>query len=602
MGFETQIYPESPFVLLENSADPKEALLLFEAPHQLITAATPDELETAFDAIEAALEQGNHVAGFMNYELGLALEPKLQHRLKDKSPLLWFGVFKDKTIISKQDLNDWLEHKGALSERASLKHISITPQERFSTYEKKFRAVKDAISKGDIYQLNLTFKVKIEDVKHPLSLYAEMCRNQPVSYASLIMTGSQTILSASPELFIKNTDGWLETRPMKGTLKRAPTRKQDLIDQDTLRLDEKSRAENLMIVDLMRNDLSRISQTGTVTVEDLFKVETYHSLHQMISIIRAKQKPDLPLIDQMRALFPPGSITGAPKIRAMELIDDLEKKPRGIYTGAIGYFGPDKNYCFNVAIRTVTLDKEGNGEMGIGSGLLYDSKAKDEYDECLLKLKFLQNERPEFSLLETMAYTPTEGILYKTEHIDRLAHSASYFQYPFDQQEFETLLDSFIENTSTSLRLRVLLSSNGAVSITPTKLEKSVSDASWRVVWADTPMNSNNLYLYHKTTHRAFYDDARERAQKKDKTIKEVIFINERGEVTEGSFTNVFIEQAGKLVTPPLSSGLLPGTLREHLLKNQDVTEKVLTMQDFETADQIYVGNSVRGLIKAHFN
>lgn len=616
MVIDSKIYPQSPFVLLEDSLKPDKAVMLFEAPHQLITADKPQDVEPAFEAIEAALAQGCYVAGYMNYELGLSLEPKMLPRLQSSRfqapspqapspqanvPLLWFGVFKDKTIISRSELNEWLEQRGATTDQASLKNISITPDESFSTYKNKFEKVKDAIIAGDIYQLNLTFKAKIKAVKNPLALYAKMRRNQPVSYASLIMTGEQSILSASPELFIENKAGWLETRPMKGTLKRAPTRKQDLIYQEALRKDEKSRAENLMIVDLMRNDLSRISETGTVTVEDLFKVETYHSLHQMISVVRAKQKPGLSILDQMQALFPPGSITGAPKIRAMELIDDLEDTPRGIYTGAIGYFAPDNNYCFNVAIRTVTLDRDGNGEMGIGSGLVYDSTAKSEYDECLLKMQFLQIERPEFSILETMAYKQGEGVLYKEEHIERLAHTASYFQYPFDRSKFEKTLESFIQDTNKDLRLRILLNVSGSISITPTELDVPKKDQCWKIAWADKPVRSSNVYLYHKTTNRSFYDNPRLRAQARDKSINEVVFLNERGEVTEGSFTNIFIKKNGKLYTPHLSSGLLPGTLREHMIKKGDVIEQILTMNDMEDADEIYVGNSVRGLIKAKF-
>ena len=599
MPVETQICPQAPFVLLENSQNAKKAVLLFEAPHELIQANSIKEIEPAFEAIERALAQGNYVAGFMNYELGLALEPKMQSRLPENTPLLWFGVFKDKTITTHQYLKDWFDQYVSESERAAVKDIKLTPQQNYQSYEKSFKTVQQAIKAGDIYQLNLTFKADVEDINNPLALYAEMRRKQPVAYASLIMTGQQTILSASPELFIENKDGWLETRPMKGTLKRAPTCKQDQTFQKTLQRDEKSRAENLMIVDLMRNDLSRISQTGSVTVEDLFKVETYQSLHQMISVIRAKPQEDLPLLEQMRAIFPPGSITGAPKIRAMELINEIEKAPRGIYTGAIGYFSPNRDYCFNVAIRTLELDQDGKGQMGIGSGLVYDSQPDQEYDECLLKMQFLTKEHPEFSLLETMAYKPSQGVLYKKEHSDRLTSSAKYFQIPFEQQDFEELLKSFTQNSTQSLRLRLLLNQNGTMTITASPLEAQEADEVWQLSVAEKPMHSANIYLYHKTTHRHFYDQARQKAQTKNKNIKEVIFLNERGEVTEGSFTNLFIKKDGQLYTPPISCGLLSGTLRMHMLNNGDVKEKILTLNDLETADQLYVGNSVRGLLKA---
>jgi len=598
--FETQICPQSPFVLLEDSQNAKRDVLLFEQPHQLIEAHNVDQVQPAFEQIEKALDEGHHVAGFMNYELGLAFEPKLHHLLSTDTPLLWFGVFKNKTLTTHQYLKDWLDQNNLDSQATDLETISIRPQESFASYEKKFKTIKSVIKDGSIYQLNLTFKADISGVKNILALYEEMRRSQPVSYASLIMTGQQSILSASPELFIKSKDSWLETRPMKGTLKRAPSRQEDLIYQKSLKEDEKSQAENLMIVDLMRNDLSRIAKTGSVSVEDLFKVETYHSLHQMISIIRAEQKPDLSLYEQMQALFPPGSITGAPKIKAMELIDQLETTRRGVYTGAIGYFAPSGDYCFNVAIRTVSLDNNGNGEVGIGAGLVYDSKAREEYDECLLKMQFLQTKRPQFSLFETMAYKQNEGVVFKREHSNRLAQSASYFQFPFDQKEFEALLDSFTQNSNTDLRLKVVLSQTGTLSITPSKLDAVKSDEVWPVAWAKKPMQTKNIFLYHKTTHRDFYDTQRTHAQAKDQSIKEVLFINERGEATEGSFTNLFIEDnKGKLITPPLSAGLLPGTLRQNLLDTGKAYEKSLTMEDVNNAQSLYVGNSVRGLIKA---
>jgi len=599
-AFETQICPQAPFVLLEDSLNAKRAVLLFDQPHQIIEAQNIEQVQPAFEQIEQALDQGHHVAGFMNYELGLALEPKLHHLLPKDTPLLWFGVFKNKTLTTHQYLKDWLDQNNLSSKTTDLENISIHPQEKFTSYEEKFKTVKNAIKEGSIYQLNLTFKADITGVDNVLALYEEMRLNQPVSYASLIMTGQQTILSASPELFVKSKDSWLETRPMKGTLKRAPSRQEDLILQKSLKEDEKSQAENLMIVDLMCNDLSRIAKTGSVSVEDLFKVETYHSLHQMISIVRAEQKPGLSLYEQMQALFPPGSITGAPKIKAMELIDQLETSPRGVYTGAIGYFAPGGDYCFNVAIRTVNLDNNGNGEVGIGAGLVYDSKAREEYDECLLKMQFLQTKRPQFSLLETMAYKKNEGILFKREHSDRLEHSANYFQIPFDRQEFEALLDSFTQNTKCDLRLRVVLSQSGTLSITPGKLDEVQSDEVWTVAWAQKPMHTKNIFLYHKTTHRDFYDMPRARMQAKDQSIKEVLFLNERGEVTEGSFTNIFIEDdKGKLQTPPLSAGLLPGTLRQNLLDTGKAYEQSLTLEDVSAAQSLYVGNSVRGLIKA---
>ncbi len=597
---ETQICPEVPFVLLEESLNPRRNVVLFDAPHQIIEANAIDEVVPAFEAIEAALAEGHHVAGYMNYELGLALEPRLQHRLKENTQLLWFGVFREKILTTNQFFKDWLdrmlpEHPGS----NIADNLSIAPGEDFASYEARFNTVKEAISAGDIYQMNLTFKAEISGIDNPLALYKEMRRNQPVSFASLIMTGRQTILSASPELFIENEGGQLETRPMKGTLKRAPLPEQDQASQNHLQQDEKSRAENLMIVDLMRNDLSRIAESGTVEVPDLFKVETYNSLHQMISVVRAKQIEGLPLIDQMRALFPPGSVTGAPKIRAMELIDELETEPRGIYTGAIGYFAPGGDYCFNVAIRTISISDDGRAEIGIGSGLVNDSKPREEYDECLLKMQFLKSRTPDFHLLETLAFNPVTGIILKKEHIERLCNSACYFSIPVEAQDVETLLNQIVNGSETPMRLRLLLSKSGDMTISTSELDMPDENDIWPVSWASQPVDKNNVFLYHKTTHRTFYDTARADVQKNNPAIREVLFCNQDGQVTEGSFTNIFIERDGILLTPPVSDGLLQGTLREDLIASGAAIEQSLTKTDISQADCVYIGNSVRGLVRA---
>ena len=600
IAYDNPICPEAPYVLLEDSQNPAKDISLFQSPHELIEAKNLSEIEPAFAAIEAALKAGHHVAGFMTYELGLALEPKLQKNLPANTPLLWFGVFKEKLLATQQMVTDWLDQeKNTKQASARDNDLTIKVHESFATYQQKFEKAQSAIRAGDIYQLNLTFKADIQGCTNPLALYEQFRESQPVSYAAIINTGQTIYLSASPELFIKNQAGKIETRPMKGTLERAPSSQEDKNFQQRLHRDEKSRAENLMIVDLMRNDISRIAATGSVTVEDLFKVETYHSLHQMISVIKAQLKPNLSLLDQFKALFPPGSITGAPKIRAMELIDELEEQPRGIYTGAIGHFSPDEHYCFNVAIRTLECTADGKASFGIGSGLVFDSKAKTEYDECLLKMQFLTNKRPTFSLIETIAYQPGEGLTYLSEHLERLEKSARYFLYDFDKQALEHLLNQATQPLTARTKFRVLLNKSGSISFTATEIAETPPDDIWPVTWAESPQDSTNPFLYHKTTNRQFYDEARTKAQAANGEIKEVLFYNEKEQVTEGSYTNIFVEQGGQLFTPPVSAGLLPGTLRENLLKNNKVREKTMRKQDISAADALYVGNSVRGLVKA---
>ena len=609
-------YVQAPFVLLDNSLDRQEGGHLFQDPHEIIIGHSLEDIPSAFKNISRALEQGHFVAGYMTYELGLAFEEKLTPQLGKKleqltnelNPLLWFGVFKEKLDVSKDDIESWLEEQQE-SELIN-SGLKVSVDETFESYKEKFAKVKDNIKSGDIYQLNLTFKGRVENISEPLALYEKMRRTQPVEYASLIVTEDKTILSASPELFIRCHDEEIETRPMKGTMKRGISITQDEEHSNFLKADEKSRAENLMIVDLMRNDFSRVSKIGSVEVSNLYHVETYPSLHQMVSVVKAKLKPDLSLFDQIKALYPAGSITGAPKIRAMELIEELEDRPRGVYTGAIGFFAPGNDYTFNVAIRTIELDRDGNGTIGIGSGLVYDSDAASEYAECLLKMQFLTKETPEFSLLETMVYSPKEGVVLLEEHLQRLEKSAAYFHYPFDKEKILDLLDMITRQASVNLgvlsklRLRLLLHKNGNITITPTEIKIIASETVWNITLAPEVMQSKNLFLYHKTTNREFYDTPRtfmqSRAEEEgSEKIDEVIFQNEKGEITEGSFTNIFVKVKGELITPSIESGLLPGTLRQRLIEQGKAKEKILTLNDLQSAEEIYVGNSVRGLIKA---
>lgn len=609
-------YVQAPFVLLDNSLDQQEGGHLFQDPHEIIIAHSLEDIPSAFKNISRALEQGHFVAGYMTYELGLAFEEKLTPQLGKKleqltnelNPLLWFGVFKEKLDVSKDDIESWLEEQQE-SELIN-SGLKVSVDETFKSYKEKFAKVKANIKSGDIYQLNLTFKGRVGNISEPLALYEKMRRTQPVEFASLIVTEDKTILSASPELFIRCQNEEIETRPMKGTMKRGISITQDEEHSNFLKADEKSRAENLMIVDLMRNDFSRVSKIGSVEVSNLYHVETYPSLHQMVSVVKAKLKPDLSLFDQIKALYPAGSITGAPKIRAMELIEELEDTPRGVYTGAIGFFAPSNDYTFNVAIRTIELDRDGNGTIGIGSGLVYDSDAASEYAECLLKMQFLTKETPEFSLLETMVYSPKEGVVLLEEHLQRLEKSAAYFHYPFDKEKILDLLDMITRQASVNLgvlsklRLRLLLHKNGNITITPTEIKIIASETVWNITLAPEVMQSKNLFLYHKTTNREFYDTPRtfmqSRAEEeRSEKIDEVIFQNEKGEITEGSFTNIFVKVKGELITPSIESGLLPGTLRQSLIEQGKAIEKILTLNDLQSAEEIYVGNSVRGLIKA---
>jgi len=589
---------EETFVLLDNSTGRGSPTLLFTEPIEIISAWTPEEVPDAMARLEAGTAAGHHAAGFFAYELGYVFEPKIRNLLPEgrNVPLLWFGLYKAPREMTEPEVDHWL---ATHTRSGSYQFTSVTCAWDQAEYEKRFSAVQDKIRAGDIYQLNLTFKARFRLEGSPLTFYRDMRQRQRVAYAGIVDTGEVTVLSASPELFIEKRGSVVSTRPMKGTAPRAGTPEADAEARRVLSTDIKQRAENLMIVDLMRNDLGRIAEMGSVSVTDLFTVETYRTLHQMTSGVRATLKKGVGLSDLVRAIFPPGSVIGAPKIRAMELIRDYETEPRGVYCGAIGTISPDGAALFNVVIRTPVIFRDGRGEMGIGSGVVYDSVGAKEYAECLLKMKFLTDPPKPFELIETLLHNADEGFWLLEGHLKRLEASAAYFGYAYDEQKVRAALDGAVDGRSGErLRVRLLLAEDGQVSVTVAPQPAQAPDAVMRFVISDTRLDSTNAFLFHKTTRRELYD--REWQHYAD-TVKadEVLYLNERGELAEGSRTNVFIERDGKLLTPPLSSGLLPGVLRSELLRTGKASEAVLRLEDLARADAVYVGNSVRGLVRA---
>jgi para-aminobenzoate synthetase/4-amino-4-deoxychorismate lyase len=381
---------------------------------------------------------------------------------------------------------------------------------------------------------------------------------------------------------------------MKGTAGRGKNVGEDEEIAALLQRDEKERAENLMIVDLLRNDLGRISENGSVTVNSLFDVETFETVHQMTSTVSSRLRPDVGLVDMFRALFPCGSITGAPKKRSMEIIAELEDVPRGLYTGCIGYISPVMSQAvFSVAIRTVVIDKEyGTGVLGVGSGITWYSSPDAEFEECLAKGNFAQNIPRGFTLIESLLFEKGSGYFLLERHLDRLAHSADYFGFQFDPGPVRTSLEKCAYDISESSKVRLLLTRDGSVAIEVVPLVSSSSTScptSW-VTFADQPIDSSNRFLYHKTSNREMY---RLELEKKPDCV-DVIFLNERGEVTEGANNNIVIRKDGILLTPPVTCGLLPGTLRAQLLETGEVSEGVIMPADVAQADEIYLINSVR--------
>ena len=586
------------FVLLDNSSADGGASLFFRDPVDVICATEPGDVPRALERIEAALAAGSYVAGFFAYELGYVLEPRLAHLLPKnrKVPLVWFGVYAQPDVMTSRGVADWLAGH-TLSHTYEFTDVTLAwPRDE---YVSRFERVQEMIRAGDIYQLNLTFKARFALTGSPLAFYRDMRQRQRVAYGGIVDTGAATILSASPELFIERHGRVIETRPMKGTASRAGREDADAEQRRILSTDVKQRAENLMIVDLMRNDLGRIAEIGSVSVTDLFTVETFRTLHQMTSGVRATLKDGVALRELLDAIFPPGSVTGAPKIRAMELIGDIETEPRGVYCGAIGYIAPKGQSVFNVAIRTPVVFRDGTGEMGIGSGVVYDSEGGKEYDECLLKLKFLTDPPKSFELIETILYDGGKGYVLRDRHIDRLAASARFFHFPYDGAAVASALDGAVRgNEEERLRVRLLLAEDGRVTVTSTPLPPQAEDWVMRYVISDTRLSSANPFLYHKTTRRELYDKEWQAAHDAH-GADEVIYLNEKGELAEGSRTTIFVEKGGRLLTPHLEAGLLPGTLRADLLASGQAKEARLTLDDLQGADAVYLGNSVRGLVRA---
>lgn len=589
-----------PFVLLDDNTGSGAPSALYRDAVEIICAHEPHEVPDALARLDSAKGRGLHAAGFFAYELGYVLEPKFSHLMPAKRtvPLLWFGLFKAPSVMGSAQVEAWL---AAQPQQGTAALTAVTHSWSGAQYEERFDKVAEYIRAGDVYQINLTFRARFKLQGAPVSLYRELRQKQRVAYGGIIETGQVTILSASPELFIEQSGRSVSTRPMKGTSPRGATEEADADARRVLASDAKQRAENLMIVDLMRNDLGRISDIGSVYVTDLFTVETFKTLHQMTSGVSATVVEGTSLKHLLEAIFPPGSVTGAPKIRAMELIAELEDSPRGVYCGAIGRISPDGHSLFNVAIRTPVFFPDGSGEMGIGSGVVADSAGPREYAECLLKMKFLTDKVRRFDLIETLLFDPAAGTTGEywllDGHLARLARSAAHFGFQWNEAAVRRELA--VKGTGGQrLRVRLLLSEDGAVTVTASAMPAPVAGAVIHFVLSPTKLDSREPLLAHKTTERQLYD--REWQHFHDSVgADEVIYVNERGELAEGSRTTIFIERSGMLLTPPLSAGVLPGVLRSELLAQGRAVEAVLTPADLATADAIYLGNSVRGLQRA---
>lgn len=565
---------------------------LYTAPAAVVCANTAAEVQDLFSRIERELRAGRHAAGYLTYELGYVLEPRLatllpQHRTL---PLAWFGIFDGFQTLRSGEVGGVVSNGG----RAWAGALRYQCDE--IEYGHLFVRIRELIAAGDIYQANLTFRAVFPFIGDPRALYVALRDNARADHCAYVDDGSRQILSLSPELFFEmSKENRIRVRPMKGTAARGGSEAEDSRQRAHLKASEKERAENLMIVDLLRNDLSRISETGSVTVEKLFEVETYPTLHQMTSSIVARRRADVGVTEIVRALFPCGSVTGAPKIRAMEIIRTLEDTPRGVYCGGIGAFAPDGSAMFNVAIRTITI--EGNrGQLGVGGGIVYDSQHRSEYEECLLKARYFEVSRKPVELIETLRWSPHEGFVRLGRHLGRLRESARVFGITFDEGAAVTALNIAIGQATLPSRVRLTLGEDGIPAAAAVRLDEL--SAPWAYTISVHRVRASDVFLRYKTNRREVFDAESKRAAVED-NAQEVLFLNENGELTEGSRTNIFVKIGGELLTPSIACGLLNGCLRRELIESGICREAVLTRQHLECADQLYVGNSLRGLIPA---
>jgi len=546
-----------------------------------VVAYRPEDVKPALDEVEKAVARGRHAAGFMAYEAASGLDPALVTQGTNGAPLVWFGIFERRLQVQAGGLQPEGDYSIS-SWRASLAQ---------PVYNQRLSAIRDYIEAGDTYQVNFTLRLEADFSGDERSLYQDLCRAQQASYSAYLDLGCYRILSASPELFFSLEKGILTSRPMKGTCPRGRWLGEDEELAEILRLSVKDRAENVMIVDLLRNDLGRVAEFGSVEVVRLWEVERYETILQLTSTVQARLRAGLGLVDVLTALFPCGSVTGAPKVRTMQIIAALEDRPRGVYTGCIGFVSPGLEARFNVAIRTVWIDREqGRAEFGVGGGITWDSRQQGEYEECLIKARVLSARRPEFELLETLLYEPPGEYYLLERHLERLCNSACYFGFRYIPDEVEQVLKKEAESFSLgSYRVRLALACDGRTEVRSTPIQQ-VPGLPLRVVVASDPVDEQDPFLFHKTTHRQVYEKRRAAHPSCD----DVILQNSRGELTECCIGNLVVQLDGQKWTPPLECGLLGGTFRAELLACGQIRERKLMLENLPAAEGLYLINSVR--------
>jgi len=568
-------------VVLRNAEE--SAWLVFSEPVDVLTARCPEEVLPALIEAEKRVNASNlFAAGFVCYEAASGFDPACKTNSAGQLPLVCLGLFavaQNKTDLEISDACDW-------------EPLSWEMAESRDDYYQKLAAIKHQIELGNTYQINYTVRQRAENLAEPWQLFRRIAADVP--HAAYIECEDHAIISASPELFFQLDGEQLVCKPMKGTAARGMTAAADLAMREELLHSVKNRAENVMIADMVRNDLGRVARAGSVSAQTLFDIQKLQTVWQMTSTVSAVTSATVAEI--FSALFPCASVTGAPKVASMGIIAELEETPREVYTGAIGFFGPDRQARFSVAIRTALVDKTTNEAVyGVGGGIVWDSEPGEEYRECLSKARILSAPHVgsrDFELLETMLWTPRDGFFLLDGHLNRMQSSATYFDFDFDPTPVRSALIDLVEEIPQEPhRVRLLLRRDGQFRISEESQPSTTSDRPIRIVLAGEAIDKNNPFIYHKTTQRDTYDRALQNAEGAD----DVLLWNEDGYITETTIANVIVKIDGELYTPPLECGLLAGTYREKMLNDGQVKERKIKVNEVTPDAELILINSVRG-------